>query len=244
MAVPQGDVPGDRAEDGMKRIGGLALAAVTVLSSACASSPDPTMCAQVGILLGLGGGVAGGAAIRDNTKNDAHETAGMIGMGLAGAALGGAGAYFLCKALAEEEAPPPPAPAPKAAPAPAPAPTVDRCAEVIRLRGVNFDFDSDEVRPDAAVILDEAATLLADALRECPTRSVSVEGHTDATGDAAYNQSLSERRANAVLGYLADKGVDASRLSAKGFGESSPIAPNETREGRALNRRVELRLVQ
>jgi outer membrane protein OmpA-like peptidoglycan-associated protein len=227
----------------MKRNRGLALAVVAVLSSACASSPDPTLCAQVGILLGLGGGVAGGAAIRDNTKNDAHETAGMIGMGLAGAALGGAGAYFLCKALAEEEAPPPkPAPAPKAEPAPAP--TVDRCAEVIRLRGVNFDFDRAEVRSDAAVILDEAATLLSDALRECPSRSVSVEGYTDATGADAYNLILSERRANAVLDYLADKGVDASRLSAKGFGESSPIAPNDTRDGRALNRRVELRLVQ
>ena len=155
----------------MKRNRGLSLAAVAVLSSACASSPDPTLCAQVGILLGLGGGVAGGAAIRDNTKNDAHETAGMIGMGLAGAALGGAGAYFLCKALAEEEAPPPPPPpAPKAAPAPTP--TVDRCAEVIRLRGVNFDFDRAEIRSDAAVILDEAATLLSDALRECPSRSV------------------------------------------------------------------------
>ena len=229
----------------MKRNRGLSLAAVAVLSSACASSPDPTLCAQVGILLGLGGGVAGGAAIRDNTKNDAHETAGMIGMGLAGAALGGAGAYFLCKALAEEEAPPPkPAAAPKAEPAPAPAPTVDRCAEVIRLRGVNFDFDRAEIRSDAAVILDEAATLLSDALRECPSRSVSVEGHTDATGADDYNQTLSERRANAVMDYLADKGVDASRLSAKGLGESSPIAPNDTRDGRALNRRVELRLVQ
>jgi outer membrane protein OmpA-like peptidoglycan-associated protein len=229
----------------MKPMRGLALALVAVLSSACASSPDPTMCAQVGILLGLGGGVAGGAAIRDNTKNDASETAGLIGMGLAGAALGGAGAYFLCKALAEEEAPPPPpAPAPKAAPAPPPEPAVDRCAEVIRLRGVNFDFDRAEIRQDAAVILDEAATLLADALGDCPNRSVSVEGHTDATGPDDYNQSLSERRASAVLDYLAGKGVDASRASAKGFGEGSPIAPNETREGRALNRRVELRLVQ
>ena len=59
-------------------------------------------------------------------------------------------------------------------PAPAPAPTVDRCAEVIRLRGVNFDFDRAEIRPDAAVILDEAATLLADALSDCPSRTVSV----------------------------------------------------------------------
>jgi outer membrane protein OmpA-like peptidoglycan-associated protein len=227
-----------------KRIRALALGLLAGFSSACASPPDPTMCAQLGILLGGAGGVAGGAAIRDNTKNDAHETAGMIGMGLAGAALGGAGAYFLCKAFQEEEAAPPPAPAAKPAPPPAPAPTVDRCAEVIRLRGVNFDFDKADIRSDAAVSLDEAATLLADALADCPSRTVSVEGHTDATGPDDYNQRLSDRRATAVMEYLVGKGVPAARLSAKGFGESSPIAPNETREGRALNRRVELRLVQ
>jgi outer membrane protein OmpA-like peptidoglycan-associated protein len=227
-----------------KRIRALALGLLAGFSSACASPPDPTLCAQLGIALGLAGGVAGGAAIRDNTKNDAHETAGMIGMGAAGAVLGGAGAYFLCKAFEEEKAAPPPAPAAKPAPPPAPAPTVDRCAEVIRLRGVNFDFDKADIRPDAAVILDEAAILLSDALADCPNRMVSVEGHTDATGPDDYNQSLSERRANAVMEYLVGKGVPAARLSAKGFGESSPIAPNETREGRALNRRVELRLVQ
>ena len=217
----------------MKRIRALTLMTLAAFSSSCASPPDPTMCAQLGIVLGLGGGVAGGAAIRDNTKNDAHETAGMIGMGLAGAALGGAGAYFLCKAFQEEEKPAPP-----------PAPAVDRCAEVIRLRGVNFDFDKADIRPDAAVILDEAASLLSDALAACTNRSVSVEGHTDAVGADAYNQDLSERRANSVMDYLAGKGVSPSRLSSKGFGESNPIATNETREGRALNRRVELRLVQ
>jgi len=220
-----------------KRIRAVALALLAGFSSACASPPDPTMCAQLGILLGLGGGVGGGAAIRDNTKNDAHETAGMIGMGLAGAALGGAGAYFLCKALQEEEAAPPPAPAVKPAPPPEPAPTVDRCAEVIRLRGVNFDFDKAEIRPDAAVILDEAASMLGSS-----SGTVRVEGHTDSVGAEAYNQSLSERRANAVKDYLAGKGVDSSRLSAAGFGESNPVASNDTADGRALNRRVELNL--
>ena len=228
----------------MKRIRALTLVALAAFSSSCASPPDPTMCAQLGIVLGLGGGVAGGAAIRDNTKNDAHETAGMIGLGLAGAALGGAGAYFLCKAFQEEEKPAPPPPPPPKKAEPAPAPTVDRCAEVIRLRGVNFDFDKADIRSDAAVILDEAASLLSDALAACTNRSVSVEGHTDAVGADAYNQDLSERRANSVMDYLAGKGVSPSRLSSKGFGESNPIATNETREGRALNRRVELLLVQ
>jgi outer membrane protein OmpA-like peptidoglycan-associated protein len=228
----------------MHRGSASALLLIAALATSCASPPDPTLCAQVGIALGLGGGVAGGAAIRDNTKNDAHETAGMIGMGLAGAVLGGAGGYFLCKAFQEEEAPPPPPPPKKAEPAPAPAPAVDRCAEVIRLRGVNFDFDRAEIRSDAAVILDEAAMLLSDALRDCPSRSVSVEGHTDATGADSYNQGLSERRAGSVLDYLAGRGVPVSQLSSRGFGETTPIATNETREGRALNRRVELRLVQ
>jgi OOP family OmpA-OmpF porin len=229
----------------MERIRVLALAALAAFTSSCASPPDPTMCAQVGILLGLGGGVGGAAAIRDNDSSDSGETGLLIGMGAAGAALGAAGAYFLCKALQEEKPAPQPAPPPPPKPAePAPAEAVDRCAEVIRLRGVNFDFDKAEIRPDAAVILDEAAALLSDALRDCPTRSVSVEGHTDATGADDYNQALSERRANAVMDHLAGKGVSPARLSAKGFGESNPIATNETREGRALNRRVELRLAQ
>jgi OOP family OmpA-OmpF porin len=68
-----------------------------------------------------------------------------------------------------------------------------------------------------------------------------VEGHTDNTGSDAYNQALSVRRANAVLKYLVDAGVPASRLSAQGFGESQPVADNDTAEGRAQNRRVVLR---
>ena len=67
-----------------------------------------------------------------------------------------------------------------------------------------------------------------------------IEGHTDWIGTDAYNQGLSERRANSVMDYLVDHGVAASRLSTTGFGESRPIASNQNREGRALNRRVEL----
>jgi OOP family OmpA-OmpF porin len=208
-----------------------------VLVSACATAPDPLACAAVGAALGGGGGAYAG------TETPGHDGDEIAAYGAAGLLVGGGAGYLLCKLLEEEEAPPP-APAPAPRPAPAPAPAVDRCAEVIRLRGVNFDFDRAEIRPDAAVILDEAATLLGDALSDCPSRSVSVEGHTDAVGTDAYNQGLSERRANSVLDYLAGKGVSSSRLSAKGFGESSPIATNETGEGRALNRRVELRLVQ
>jgi len=73
-----------------------------------------------------------------------------------------------------------------------------------------------------------------------PTLRVLLEGHTDSIGAEAYNQGLSERRAKAVMQYLIKGGVDSARLSTVGYGESRPIAPNNTKEGRAKNRRVEL----
>jgi OOP family OmpA-OmpF porin len=69
---------------------------------------------------------------------------------------------------------------------------------------------------------------------------VEVAGHTDSTGSETYNQGLSERRANSVKDYLTSQGVTATRLSAKGYGEAQPVASNDTKEGRAENRRVEL----
>jgi len=220
----------------MKMLRGLSVLSLGALVSACATSPDPLACAAIGGLLGGGGGAYAGS---ETPGHDGDEMAYYGGGGL----LLGAGAGYLLCSLLEEEAPPPPPP-PKVQPAPPPAPTVDRCAEVIRLRGVNFDFDKDDIRPDAEPILDEAATLLADALRDCPSNTVSVEGHTDSVGTDAYNQDLSERRARAVADYLTGRGVSASQLASKGFGESTPIATNETSEGRALNRRVELRLTR
>ena len=165
-------------------------------------------------------------------RNGAYAAGGAVILGTAG--------YFICKALAkgEEPPPPPPPPAPAAEPAPAPAPPA-QVAEKIILRGVNFDFDKDEIRSDAAVILDEAAGILTGAH---PGARVRIEGHTDSTGPEAYNQGLSERRANSVRSYLVSHGVDASRLTTVGYGESRPLADNGTREGRALNRRVELQV--
>jgi outer membrane protein OmpA-like peptidoglycan-associated protein len=73
---------------------------------------------------------------------------------------------------------------------------------------------------------------------------VRIEGHTDATGPDAYNQGLSQRRAKSVLNYLVGKGVASSRLQSVGLGESQPVASNATREGRALNRRVDFKFLQ
>jgi OOP family OmpA-OmpF porin len=107
---------------------------------------------------------------------------------------------------------------------------------VIELDGVNFDFDKATLRPDAKAILDQAVALLEKHERVV----VEVAGHTDSIGPEDYNQGLSERRAQSVQDYLVSKGIRASRLTARGYGETMPIASNDTKEGRAENRRVEL----
>ena len=80
-------------------------------------------------------------------------------------------------------------------------------------------------------------------MRENPTLKISINGHTDNTGTPADNIKLSNNRANQVVRYLISKGIDASRLSSKGWGESQPIAANDTEEGRAKNRRTEMKVV-
>jgi OOP family OmpA-OmpF porin len=207
--------------------------AVAVSMTACANGgPEPLVCAAIGALAGGGGGAAAGTHY-----DGSHDTEYVVGAGVAGAIVLGTAGYFICKALQEDEVaavePAPPAPTPMAEPEPVTE------GERIVLRGVNFDFDKSNIRPDAAVILDEAVRILGTGSGP----AVSIEGHTDWIGSDAYNAGLSERRANSVQAYLIEHGVSASRLSTVGYGESRPIASNDTREGRALNRRVEL-LVQ
>lgn len=133
--------------------------------------------------------------------------------------------------------PPPPPPPPPPAPA-AEEPEMPEVTKKIVLRGVTFAFDSDRLSSDATPILDEAVKVLKDA----GDVAVSIEGHTDATGPESYNLGLSQRRAASVSKYLSDNGIDAERLNTTGFGEEKPVASNATREGRAQNRRVELRV--
>ena len=111
--------------------------------------------------------------------------------------------------------------------------------KVINLKGVNFDNDKDTLRPDAIAVLDEAAA----TLKRYPGMKVEVAGHTDNRSSDAHNLDLSQRRAKAVMDYFVGKGVEAARLSAKGYGEAEPIADNGKAEGRAQNRRVELRVL-
>ena len=104
------------------------------------------------------------------------------------------------------------------------------------LGDVLFDFDKSNIKPQFYRFLDDAARVF----EMNPSIRVEVQGNTDNIGTAKYNMGLSLRRANAVMQYLVNKGVAQSRLSARGFGFSRPVATNDTDEGRALNRRVEL----
>lgn len=106
---------------------------------------------------------------------------------------------------------------------------------LLSLTGINFKFDSSEIQSNSSEILDRAVTSLNDA----KDIAVRIEGHCDSTGGEAYNQLLSERRANAVKDYLVAHGIAAERLTVVGKGEGTPVASNDTEEGRFQNRRVE-----
>lgn len=105
--------------------------------------------------------------------------------------------------------------------------------------GLLFDYDKYDLRSETRKNLNA----LAESLNEYNETEVKILGHTDSKGDAVYNQDLSYNRAMEVTEYLASQGVSLSRLSVLGFGETDPIATNDTQEGRQLNRRVEVVLI-
>ncbi len=109
------------------------------------------------------------------------------------------------------------------------------CHIIFSLEGVNFENNSANLTSDAQTKLDEAVRML----NQKSNINVNIEGHTDSNGSDAYNMQLSQRRAQAVVDYLAENGIRRSRLTAVGRGEGSPIATNDTSAGRAQNRRVE-----
>jgi OOP family OmpA-OmpF porin len=226
------------------------------LATGCAEQnvkPTTVLCPLLGSVLGAGV-VAGGLG-----GDDAGPMA-------AGAVIGAGLGYFLCQDRTEPPAPQPaPKPAAKPAPPPPPPPPKDTdgdgvidpndecpgtpagvkvnakgCPEVgetlMRLEGVNFDTNKATIKADSATILDGAVK----ALNDNPSVHVRVEGHTDSRGSDAYNQKLSQQRAEAVVAYLVGKGIAADRLAAIGYGESAPVAPNDTAENMYKNRRVDL----
>ena len=107
----------------------------------------------------------------------------------------------------------------------------------IRTTADHFAFDSAELKPAMENALDDVAAKVAASKGD---EMLEIVGHTDSIGPADYNQGLSERRAQSAADYLAGKGVPASKMTIKGMGENSPVADNATRDGRAMNRRVEI----
>ncbi len=130
----------------------------------------------------------------------------------------------------EAPPPPPPAPPPRFEPPPK--------SRTIVLDDVLFDFDKINIKPKGRRILDR----LVKFLNENRDKKIDLEGHTDWIGTEKYNQGLSERRAASVRNYLIKMGVSSSRITARGFGEARHIANNQTSEGRAKNRRVEVKI--
>ncbi|MFT4179682.1 MAG: OmpA family protein [Thermomonas sp.] len=119
---------------------------------------------------------------------------------------------------------------------------VTRDGDVIKLNlpdGVTFDFAKYELKPQFY----PALNTIASTLKEYNQTIVEISGHTDSVGSDAANQTLSERRANAVSSYLIGQGVQRERFEVVGMGERYPVASNDTDSGRALNRRVEIRLL-
>ena len=104
------------------------------------------------------------------------------------------------------------------------------------LYGIHFDFDKAVIEPDSNALLDDITT----ALKHFPKWRLRITGHTDSSGKPEYNEELSMNRANAIKQALVERGIDAARLETLGMGEKQPVASNDTPEGQALNRRVEL----
>lgn len=119
---------------------------------------------------------------------------------------------------------------------------IERIGEGIKITfdsGILFAYDSDALEPDARQNLTSLATIL----NKYDDTNILLEGHTDSDGPEEYNMGLSRRRAQSVRDYLAGLEVDASRFTVRGYGEEQPIASNETVDGRALNRRVEVAIM-
>ncbi|MFK7902443.1 MAG: OmpA family protein [Nitratireductor sp.] len=181
--------------------------------------------AAIGALIGAGAGFL----IARNKSGDDRRKAALIGAGIGGLTGGGIGLYMdrqeqeLRQQLQNSGV------------------SVSRVGNDIVLNmpsNVTFASDSSEVNSNFANVLNSVAIIL----NKYPQTLLDIDGHTDSSGDANYNQQLSERRAVSVGQYLQGKGTDPRRLLVVGFGETRPIASNDTEQGKSQNRRVEVRI--
>ncbi|MFH1874638.1 MAG: OmpA family protein [Pseudomonadota bacterium] len=119
----------------------------------------------------------------------------------------------------------------------------ENCERVVHLtvlRGVNFDFDKYQIRPEGYQILEEDIKIL----QNDPKLKVRIEGHCDIRGSDAYNKKLSVKRAKAVYDYFVSKGISKERMVVVGYGRSRPLVPNTSEENMFKNRRVEVKIVE
>jgi len=136
----------------------------------------------------------------------------------------------------------PPPPVAKAEPPPAPPPrVVVRDNQIAISEKIQFDVDKATIKPESDSLLDE---IVATFQKNPQIKKVSIDGFASSEGNATFNKTLSDDRAKAVMAYLVKHGVDAVRVSAKGWGADKPIADNSTEDGREKNRRVEFNIVE
>ena len=208
---------------------GAALAAL-VTTSACTTDPETGQRTISKTALGGIGGALGGYLLGDIVGGRNDRTEKLLGAGIGGLAGAGVGAY-MDKQERDLRAR-----------------TAGTDVQVIRQgddlvlnipSGITFAYDSATVQPQFQRTLDQ----VADTLRQYNQTYIDVYGHTDSTGSDSYNQTLSQRRATSVADYLSSHGVQSARIGTRGYGESQPIASNDTDAGRAANRRVEVKIV-
>ncbi len=199
------------------------LTLVAILASGCETLKKPTV---IGALAGTLVGAGTGAAI-DKDKRGRGAAIGGVAGGLAGAGIG----YYIERQRRDLEQIPG---------AEVSVEEVDGQQQLVVTMKSTLLFETDSANLTYGR---DSLDQIAETLNKYPESTVIVKGHTDSRGTEEYNQQLSERRANAVRNYLIAERVDASRITAIGFGESLPVAPNDTEEGRQRNRRVEMDII-
>ena len=224
--------PNQDLENIMRRIPMLTALALSgaVVTTACTTDPYTGQRTISKTAIGAIGGALGGYLVGDLVGGRGDRTEKIVGAGIGAIAGGAVGAYMDKQERDLRRQ------------------TAGTGVEVIRqgddliLRmpsGITFPVDSSTIQPQFRSTLDQVAQTLASYNQTY----VDVLGHTDSTGSDAYNQALSERRAGAVADYLTSRGVARARMGIRGYGESAPIASNDSEMGRAQNRRVEIKVV-
>lgn len=201
-----------------------------LMTSACMTDPNTGERHMSKAAIGGIGGALGGYLLGDVVGGRRDRTEKILGAGIGAVAGAGIGAYMDAqeRKLREETA--------------GTGVDVVRDGDNLLLRmpsGITFAYDKADVMPQFQPTLNEVASILS----EYPKTYIDVYGHTDSDGADAYNQTLSERRAQSVASYLSTHGVQSARIATRGFGETQPIASNATEEGKAANRRVEIKVV-